>query len=188
MRRSQFERDAIRRSGVQNLISGVTSIETNGQPPGGASGALKILSPMAEFVAPDTIRIDNGNSKDLPAAPVSADIDTDVNTAFKVAKIAGAATAIPIPNAPASLPQAEDRKITFEILFRGTGTDTVTFTGGAGGYEFANAASNFGITLAQFNELVAAAAGTNDAAIKVGFSYSERLNKWCCVALAGWFT
>lgn len=182
MRRSQLYRDSLRRADT-----GVDSIEVNDQPPGGITGPVEIVSPMAEFIAPNIIRIDNGNSKDLPAAPVSADINTDLNTAFRIAKLAAAATVIPIPQAPANLAQAEDRKITFEVRCRGVDGDIVTWTGGAGGYLFANALSEVGVTQAQFDALLAAADTTDNAIIKIGFSYCERLNRWLAVALAGWF-
>lgn len=151
------------------------------QPNGGASltGQIDLNSPMISVVG-NVIRIDNANTKTLPGAPVSNDIDTDVNTGFIVAKLAAVSTTIPIPKTPTG--NTEGRKITFKITSRGTSTDTVTWATGAGGYLFATV---LGPLLADFNNLLAAT--PNNGVIKVGFEYDSALNRWVCVALAGYF-
>jgi hypothetical protein len=150
------------------------------QPNGGAAltGQIDLNSPMIS-VSGNVIRIDNANTKTLPGAPVSADINTDVNTGFIVVKLA-ASTTIPIPQAPTG--NSEGRKITFKITSRGTSSDTVTWTAGAGGYLFA---SGLGPLLTDFNNLLAAT--PNNGVIKIGFEYDSTLNRWVCVALAGYF-
>lgn len=142
-------------------------------------GAVTISSPMKKVTGQD-IRIDNGNSKTLPGAPVQADIDTEVNTDFIVAKLAAGATTIPKPKVP--LNNFEGRKITFTLTSRGTATDTVTFTTGADGYVWA---TQLGPLQADFDALVAAA--PNNSVIEVGCKYSTALGKWMIVALAGYF-
>lgn len=151
------------------------------QPNGGSAltGQIDLNSPMIS-VTGNVIRIDNANTKTLPGAPVSNDIDTDVNTGFIVVKLAAASTTIPIPKAPTG--NSEGRKITFKITSRGTSTDTVTWTTGAGGYLFATV---LGPLLADFNNLLAAT--PNNGVIKIGFEYDSTLNRWVCVALAGYF-
>lgn len=152
--------------------AGVTSVEALG-------GAVTISSPMKKVTGQD-IRIDNGNSKTLGGAPVQADLDTEVNTDFIVAKLAAGATTIPKPKVPVN--NFEARKITFTITSRGTSTDTVTFTTGADGYVWA---TQLGPLQADFDALVAAA--PNNAVIEVGCKYSTALGKWMIVALAGYY-
>ena len=157
--------------------TGVLDIQPNGGT--ALTGQIDLNSPMIS-VTGNVIRIDNANTKTLPGAPVSNDIDTDVNTGFIVVKLAAASTTIPIPKAPTG--NSEGRKITFKITSRGTSTDTVTWTTGAGGYLFATV---LGPLLADFNNLLAAT--PNNGVIKIGFEYDSTLNRWVCVALAGYF-
>jgi hypothetical protein len=157
--------------------AGVTSVATNGGAAG--QGAITITSPMATQTG-SAVTIANANTKNLPASPVSNDIDTDVNTGFVVVKLAAASTTIPIPKVPTG--NTEGRKITFKITSRGTSSDTVTWTTGAGGYLFATV---LGPLLSDFNSLLAAT--PNNGVIKIGFEYDGALNRWVCVALAGYF-
>jgi hypothetical protein len=157
--------------------AGVTSVATNGGAAG--QGAITITSPMATQTG-SAVTIANANTKNLPASPVSNDLDTDVNTGFVVVKLAAASTTIPIPKVPTG--NTEGRKITFKLTSRGTSSDTVTWTTGAGGYLFATV---LGPLLSDFNSLLAAT--PNNGVIKIGFEYDGTLNRWVCVALAGYF-
>ena len=91
-------------------------------------------------------------------------------------------------NATMGIPSGTYRngsKLTF-IIAKG-GAFTLAWTGGAGGYRFANAASLQGVKVADFNALLAAA--PTDAIIRVGFEYTSFSgeNSWDCVALAGYW-
>lgn len=154
---------------------GITSINANG----GAAQvgpAISLLSPMLSRPAANTFRHDNANDKTLPDPFVSGDIDTDVNNGFIVPKLS-ANLVVPIPTNTRS-----GRKITFKITQEGT-TRTVTWTGGAGGYQFVKSGSSLGPTQAQFDAELAAM--LDDEILKIGFEFDSAKNRWLCVALTG---
>jgi hypothetical protein len=130
--------------------AGVATVE-------GAAGAITIVSPM-KSVAGGVVTLANGNNKNLPGGFVTNDIDTDANTAFKIAKLTGAVV-VPVPKVPTG--NIEDRRITFTVISRGTPADTVTWTTGANGFSWA---TQLGPLQADFDSLLAAA--PNNAVIK----------------------
>lgn len=180
MHRSAIHRDQIRRSNGGAGAGGVTSISVNGGPP--LTGAISLLSPMAVGAA-NPIRVDNGNVKTLADAASIVGIDVDLNQSFQVAITAARTFAAPT-NSILGAPR-EGEKITFTIEQDG-GSFTPLWTGGAGGYQFANAATPNGITLAQHDAL--AAATPDGSKYKVGFEWDSGIGQWLCVALAGWWT
>lgn len=179
-----MRRDSFKRSNARRADSGVDSITVNGLPAGGVSGPVSIVSPMALFVTPNIIRIDNGNEKALPDPFVSADINTELNNSFLFFKTG--VTAVPAPPAPL-MPFANGRKITFTISSLGAGA--ITWTGGLNGYSFANVAG-IGPFQADFDALIAAM--PIGATVKIGFEYvgngALAVSSWVCVALAGYWT
>lgn len=152
--------------------SGITTINGETGP------AITFVSPMLTQPAANTIRLDNGNSKDLPDPFVQADIDTEVNTAFVVPKLTGALV-MPIPAVPTNNP--EDRKITFK--FTSNGVNTPEWPGGAGGYRFADSTSPTGITKDQHDATFANA--NNDDIVKVAWARDQDNAVWLCVGLTG---
>lgn len=178
---------ALNRKVLRRADAGVDSITVNGLPPGGISGPIAIVSPMATFEAPNRIHIDNGNeigfASDATPAP-----DTDLNNSF-VYTLGGAAPfVIPAPLVPPDSAHAAGRKITFTIVYT-NGTKATTFAGGADGYQFAP--GGIGPTLLDFTTLLAALPG-GTSIIKLGFEYANGFNAgatppWVCVALAGYW-
>lgn len=176
-----MKRNSLVRPVMRRADAGVDTISVNGGTP--ISGPVALFSPMATQSG-QNIFVDNANRKVLGAAPVQADINTDVNNAFFIPKLTGALV-MPIPAVPL-VGQIEFRKVTFSIISRGNAADTVTFTGGAGGYNFANnaRAGALGPFLADFNSLLAGMA--NGDMILIGFEYHTALAApWLCVALSG---
>lgn len=180
MRRAQLIRATIRRHPFSSGGgSGVTSISFNGGP--AQTGAIAINSPMlATTTSP--IEIENGNPKTLTDAASVVGIDSDLNNVFKLTATANRTISQPTN-------KTTQRKITF-VLINGSGVtgQTHTFaTGAAGDYLFANAAvgSAGAVTLAQYQALAALVPAGN--AIEIGFEYNTDLDRWLCVALAGWF-
>jgi len=60
-----------------------------------------------------------------------------------------------------------------------------TFTGGAGGFAFANSSTTAGVTLAQHDTL--AALVTDGKVYEVGFEYHSGVDRYLCNALAGFW-
>jgi hypothetical protein len=177
MRRSRLTRDALRRSGT----AGIESISFNGGP--AQTGSIALRSPMFADVAGPNTRIDNGNVKQLVDAVTITGIDVDLNQSFFVV-LQGART-FAIPTASIITTPREGEKITFTIGQGPGGPYTPTWTGGANGYMFANAASAQGVTVAQANAL--AAATPVGSVSKIGFEFNSSLARWLAVALAGYW-
>jgi hypothetical protein len=181
------KRDSLIRPIMRRADSGVDTISVNGGPP--VSGPIVINSPMATLISPNTVRLDNSNTKSIGTAPVTNDIDTEVNNGFFV--FAQGNLTIPIPKAPtAPNSKSEGRKITFTIkIDTGVLPITITWAGGATGYQWANPgrAGAVGPFVTDFNALVAGAA-QNDF-IKIGFEFTTfgapAGGNWFAVALAG---
>ena len=170
MRRSALQRNSLRRSGGNSSSAVVTSIN-------GLTGAVLLESPMLTQSG-NTIRHDNANPKQLTDAASIVGIDAEVNNGFYVT-----ITAIRTFAAPSNPRHME--KITFTIRQSG-GSFVPLWTGGAGGYQFAAAGSDFGITQAQADEL--ASLTPANSYYKIGFEYDSAIGQWVCVALAGWWT
>jgi hypothetical protein len=184
MKLKELNRKVLRRADA-----GVDSVTVNGQPPGGVSGPIDIISPMASFVAPNDIHIDNANEIAFPTDALTAP-DTEINTGF-VYTLGGAGPfVIPAPVAPTSA-KAPGRKITITLVFPNgvAGVQPITFAGGANGYQFANVAG-VGPFLADFTALVAACPAGTNSVIKVGFEYTPQglTSPWVAVAMAGYYT
>ncbi len=182
--RGQYIRDSYRRSGPGGAGAGVTGITVNG----GAvkTGIIDIRSPMAVDDAAQRIRVDNANMVALVDAATIVDVDVDKNTGFTVTLGGNRAMSAPVASIIGTPRDME--KITFVIEQGGGGPYTLTWTGGAGGYRFANAASpavGGGIKLADFNTLLAAV--PVGSKLRVGFEYDAADNTWDCVALAGYW-
>ena len=169
MHRSSLQRDSLRRSG------GITTITVNGGSP--ISGPINLNSPMLTQSG-NTLRIDNANLIALTDAATIVGVNAGIDTEFTVTL--GGNRTMAIPTNPVN-----GEKITFLIAQDATGGRTLTWTGGAGGYRFANAASPQGVKLADFNGLLAACPVSSS--IRVGFEYFTTTNTWDCVALAGYW-
>lgn len=174
MNRSSLQRDSLRRSGGGSG-SGVTSITINGG--GSITGAIALLSPMLSQVG-NTVRIDNANVVALTDAALIVGVTADIKTEFSVTL--GGNRTVGIPTGPVNA-----EKITFLITQDVVGGRTAAWTGGAGGYRFANAASAQGVKLADFNNLLASCPASGS--VRVGFEYFTTSNTWDCVALAGYW-
>ena len=131
-----------------------------------------VISPMATGPA----ELHNANDKTLPAAPVSADIDTALNSGFIVPQLT-ANLVLPTPTNTRS-----GRKITVKLTQAAT-PFTVTWASGVGGYLFA---STNGVTQEQFDALLAAT--PNNGVLKVGLEYDTALSRWLILGLAGPFS
>jgi hypothetical protein len=184
---------------MRRADAGVDTISVNGSPSGGAAGPIDIESNMAQFVAPNVVRIDNGNTKSgLNTATVTqADLDTELNNSFFF-EWADGAVVIPAPKVPTANPYFLGRKITYTFVYEGANpANTFSFAGGQDGYMFADttlATGGVGPFLTDFNSLIAGiVADGRSLAFKIGFEYvsgSFKLftSNWVCVALAGpWF-
>lgn len=169
MNRSSLQRDSIRRSG------GVNSISINGGSP--IFGPISLFSPMLTQSG-QTVRIDNANLIALVDAATIVGVNAGIDTEFTVTL--GGNRTMAIPTNPVN-----GEKITFLVSQDGTGGRTLTWTGGAGGYRFANAASPQGVKVADFNSLLAAC--PINGSIRVGFEFYTTSNTWDCVALAGYW-
>jgi len=185
-----MKRDSFKRSNARRADSGVDSVTVNGQPPGGASGPIAIVSPMASFEAPNIVHIDQANEIGFPTDDVSTAPDTEINTGF-VFTLGGAGPfVIPAPVAPTGL-KAPGRKITITLVFPNgvAGVQPVTFAGGANGYQFANVAG-IGPFLADFTALIAACPAGTNSVVKIGFEYTPQglTSPWVAVAMAGYWT
>ncbi len=139
----------------------------------GATGAFTTSGPVVDNTTPLAPTFQNKKTKTLPGGFVSADIDTNVNLGFIVPKLSANLVM------PAPTNTLEGRIITFEIQ-QETTTRTVTWNAA---YQFAKAGTEFGVTLAQFNTLLASM--LNDETLKIAFERSGRKGTWVCVALAG---
>lgn len=178
---------------MRRADAGVDTVSVNGGPAVG--GSLSILSPMATFIAPSTIRVDNGNEFNGSAfAPpiASAQIDTELHNSFRF-DISGAGPfTIAPPLAVTAGVNAQGRKITFALHWPngGVGFQPVIFdTASAGGYQFADP-TGIGPTLADFNGLQASLPGF-ECFLLIGFEYHSLLTgivrPWVCCALSGWY-
>ena len=147
-----------------------------------ADVAAQIVSPM-KSLAGNTVRLDNAHTQTLPAPFVTNDLDTDTYNGFIVPKLSAALT-IPVPKAPA-VGSFEGRKITLQITSRGTAGDTITWTGGAGGWLWPGS-SGIGPLKADFDSVLAAMA--NNDVILVGAQYHTVKDRWLINAVAGPFT
>lgn len=193
-----MKRNAINRAVMRRADAGVDTLTVNGQPPGGMSGNVSLVSNMAQYVAPNTIRIDNGNTKANlnTATVVQADLDTELFNSFFFEWDDGAVV-IPAPKVPTANPYFLGRKITYTFVYEGSNpANTFAFAGGQDGYQFADTVAGGGVGpfLADFNSMIAGiVADGRSLAFKVGFEYvsgSFKLftSNWVCVALAGpWF-
>lgn len=198
-----MKQDSLIRPVMRRADAGVDSITVNGQPSGGATGPLNLVSPMASFLAPNTIQINNGFTntlagKTLTSGIVQNDLDTDFNNEFQFGTGAGPGPfTIPKPKIPlaqqatfaAGTPYVRNRKLTFHIIIQAAGL-SISWDNSVDGYQFANnaRAGAVGPFLADWNALLAGAQ-VNDV-LKVGFEYnpSSLFNpRWECVALAGPF-
>lgn len=151
-----------------------------------AAVATAIQSPMkttAGSGAALKIRIDNANTKALSAGFATADIDTDVNNAFTLPQLTGSVT-IPVPKTP-SIGAFDGRKVTFRIVSRGNGADTVTFTLGANGFRWSTVAG-IGPFLSDFNAILATMASGD--VLEVAAAYYTAGTCWFINSLAGPFT
>jgi hypothetical protein len=129
-----------------------------------------------------TLRVDNAWTIYLSASPTAGQIDTSINNGFKIAKLTGNLTVV-IPSFSADADANKvGRKITIEVT-QAAVNRTVTWTGGAGGYQFAKAGSTIGPTQAQFDAVLLAMA--NDESLKTSWEYDFERNKWLCTGLAG---
>ena len=172
--RSQIVRSSVRRSGsAAGGGGGVTSIN-------GLSGALSLVSPMLT-TSGSTFRLENTNPKALTDQASISGIDADVNTSFELS--AAAARTFQIPT------NARDGRLISFMLKNNTGGVGVThtWTGGAGGYAFANAAvgANGIVKLTDYTTL--AALVPDQSAMSVGFRYYATLDRWVAVGLAGYW-
>lgn len=180
-----MKRASMNRAVVRRADAGVDSLSVNGGTP--LTGDVSIRSPMAtEQTTPPTIFIDNANRKVLTLAPVTADINTDLNNAFSFPQLAGPLV-VPVPQAPA-VGSFEFRKITFSIISRGNPADTVTFTGGANGFNFP-VPSRPGAVGPFLTDLNAVLAGMqNNDMLLVGFEFHSAQSvtgPWLFVAMSG---
>lgn len=75
------------------------------------------------------------------------------------------------------------RRISFHVIQ--DASHTLTFTTGANGFRFANAASPGGVTVSQFNTLLAAAGASG--VVDIGFELNTTDSRWDAVALGGYF-
>jgi hypothetical protein len=172
MRRTRVERNSVRRTGG----GFIESITVNGTVMTGPN--ITIDSPMATVPSANTVALDNANRKALVDAANIGGVDASLNTLFEVTL--GGNRTMDAPTNP-----TDGEKITFLIRQDGVGGRTLTWTGGAGGYRFANAASPQGVKLTDFNTLLAAAPAS--ALVRIGFEYNLADNRWDCVALAGYW-
>lgn len=149
-------------------------------PSATVTGAITLNSPMLTQAA-GVFNIDNGNQKELTDAASIVGSDVSVNNAFRVT-IAATGHSVAIPsNLPAGN-RARGEKITYNIRTSGGTGYTLAWAGGAGGFLFA---VNLGPTQSDFDNLLAA---TPDGGIVcVGWQYDHLINRWMCVALAGYF-
>jgi len=158
---------------------GVTSIAVNGGAP--ITGAVSLLSPMA-VAAGATLRIDNGNAKVLTDAASIVGMDVDLNQSFRVTIDGARSFAIPTVSILAAPKDGEKITVTIEKTNAG---DTVTWTSGAGGFMFANSASSFAVTLAQFNSAFAECLA--GCLLKVAWEYDADFERWLAVGLASFY-
>jgi hypothetical protein len=162
---------------IQDIVaagSGVTSVN-------GEEGDVFILGPMVHTDEGGNIRVDNAWTTALGSVPGAGDIDTDAYNGFDIAELTQDLV-VPIPILLASAEDAEGRKITFTIT-QDAITRTVTWTGGAGGYQFAKVGSTPGPTVAQFDTLLASM--LNAESLKVMFERNGLRDRWICTHLSG---
>lgn len=165
--------------GGGSSASGVSSISING---GAAlTGAISLLSPMA-LAAGNTVRVDNGNVKTLTDAASITGMDVDINQSFRVT--VNGARSFAIPTASLLGTPKEGEKVTVTIQKTNAG-DTVSWTGGAGGFAFANAASGFAVTQSQFDSAFAAAGAGQ--VVKIAWEWDTTLNRWLAVGLGAYY-
>lgn len=177
---------------MRRADAGVDTISVNGANP--ISGPVDIESPMASFVSPNIIRIDNSNEFNglALAMPIaSASINTELNNSFRFDSDGAGPYTIAAPLVPTSA-NAQGRKITFALHYPngGVGFQPVIFdTASANGYQFADP-SGIGPTLADFNGLQASLPGF-ECFLLIGFEYHSLLTgivrPWVCCALSGWY-
>jgi len=165
--------------GGGSSTSGVSSISING---GAAlTGAISLLSPMA-LAAGNTVRVDNGNVKTLTDAASITGMDVDINQSFRVTVNGARSFAIPTVSILAAPKEGE--KVTVTIQKTNAG-DTVSWTGGAGGFMFANPASTFAVTLAQFNAAFAEALA--GCVLKIAWEWDSTLDRWLAVGMGSFY-
>lgn len=139
---------------------------------------VKIDSPMLTATAPNQVNIDNGNVTVLTPALNITGPDAALNNSAQITLDQNSTMLVP------SNP-IEGEKLTFIIIQGALGPFTLAWTGGAGGFVFANAASPQGVKLTDFNTLLAACPA--NSRIRVGFEYHLDADSWDCVALAGYW-
>jgi hypothetical protein len=149
----------------------------------GVYGSVSIVSPL-RTVSGQNIILENGNNKNLSSAPIATDFDTDNFNYFTIASLP-VNTVIPAPS-PAPSSSKRGRKITYNIT-KGGATVTLSFAGGAGGYQFAVAqAGTTGITVTQLDDLWNNMATSQT--MKIGFEWNpDGVTTWQAVAIAGPF-
>lgn len=158
--------------------AGVTSIN-------GLTGAITLRSPMLRTTG-NTLHIENKNVFELSEPVGVNDIDVDVFNAFSI--VLDDNLVMPIPVSTVLVSPQDNEVITFTIQQSGDSSgNTVTWTGGAGGYAFAPVGAAAGVTLAQFQAVQLAASSSNEL-YKIAFEYKAFENQWYCVALAGEFS
>ena len=132
--------------------------------------------------AAQRIRTDNGKVGALADADPIV-VDADLFNSWDRTITAIRTFAIPT-NSITGAPR-NGAKLTFSITQGGAGLFVPVFTGGAGGYAFANAASPDGITLAQHNALAVVTPAAS--MYQVAFQYHAGIDRYVCNGLGGYW-